>query len=378
MRRLFYGNFDFEHELANPNSWQRSPAIQRMLAERASVWIGLANDGDLIWTPEAIPDSFWEELANVGLPRIQGVAELKTFSDDNIELVPWGCSRRTLELSRRPYLQNEAAALVGNSRKWSFALEQELGVALPGAARIERLEDFLSTVETSANLCGDRLVEHRWVIKSNYGMAARERILGLGPMLSVSHQQWIHRHIAADDAVFFEPWIPILEEVGLQFSIPPRTMGAPRLEGITPLLSAPQGGYRGSRFSLDEAIPKTWQSSVELALQAAKRLQHLGYVGPLGIDAAQHELPTGDVVHRPLQDINVRFTMGRLALGFKQLLRKAEFGVWQHITINEKTIPRPSPEPPTRTIKTSPKIVGTMTANHLSEILIYSDNLDGG
>lgn len=375
MRRLFYGNFDFEHELANPNGWQRPPAIRRLLAERASVWIALANDGDLIWTPEEIPDSFWEELVANGLPRVRGVTDINTLSNDSIELVPWGWSRRMLSLSQRPIPQNEAAAHVGNSRKWSFALEQELGVVLPGSARIDRLEDFSPTLTTSASRYGERPTDHRWVIKSNFGMAARERILGLGPILSDSHLHWIQRRLAADGAVFFEPWIPIREEVGLQFTIPPLTAGSPRLEGITPLLSDTHGGYAGSHFSLNEAVPKTWQSSVAFALQTAERLQQLGYVGPLGIDAAQHELPSGDVVVRPLQDINVRFTMGRLALGFKQMLRRSDYGVWQHGTTSEVSNPPAPPNAPTRIIRTSPQVVNSTPAKHCSEVLIFAGNL---
>ncbi len=376
MPRLFYGNFDFEHELADPVGWLRSSAIRRLLAERASAWIGLANDGDLIWTPEEIPKSFWEELAEVGLPRVRGVTDLSALPTDNIELVPWGWSRRTIELGRRTSPPSEAVVRMGNSRTWSFTLEQDLGVVLPGAARIERLEDFSLTVAKSAQLCGDRSKEHRWVIKANFGMAARERILGLGSLLSDSHQRWIQRRLVSDGAVFFEPWLPIREEVGLQFSIPPQTAGRPRLEGVTPLLTDAQGGYRGSSFSLDETVPEKWQSAVEVAMQAAERLQQLGYLGPLGIDAAQHDLPTGDAVIRPLQDINARFTMGRLALGFRQLLCTSEFGVWQHFMANGTAASTSSASSPIRTITTSPPVVGKKPAQHHSEVLIFANRLD--
>lgn len=376
MHRLFYGNFDFEHELADPNGWQRSTAIRRMLAERASVWTALADDGDVIWTPEAIPDSFWEELAASGLPRVRGVTDIKGASFDEFELAPWGWSRRMLDLSRQPISQYQMAVIdaaqVGNSRRWSLALEREFGVALPGSACIERFEDFSPTVASSASYYGHSPSDHRWVIKSNFGMAGRERILGIGPTLSESHRHWMQRRLAADRAVFFEPWIPIREEVGLQFTIPSRSNGPPRLEGITPLISAAHGGYLGSRISLVEDVPNEWQSSVAVALQAAERLQELGYFGPLGIDAAQHELPNGDVMMRPLQDINVRFTMGRLALGFKRLLHHSEYGVWQHRTPTDISCPVSPPNAPTRIIRTSPVVVNSTPSKHLSEVLIFS------
>ena len=393
MPRLFYGNFDFEHELADPVGWQAPLVVRRLLAERASAWIALADEGDLIWTPEEIPDSFWNELAEFGLPRVRGVTDLGALAMDNIELVPWGWSRRAVALAdsvgwdsvptrfaeesgRSPNLRttrsvpSEAAVRAGNSRAWSFALEQELKVALPGAARLERLDDWATIVTQSAQQWSDRPDEHRWVIKANFGMAARERILGRGVRLSASHQGWLQRRFAADGGVFFEPWLPIREEVGLQFTIPPRVVGTPRLEGITPLLTDSQGGYCGSRFSRDDAVPEHWQPALEIAVRAAERLQQLGYFGPLGIDAAQHELLTGEVVLRPLQDINARFTMGRLALGFRPLLRADETGVWQHLMAENVSTADSSQGRPVRIIPTTPKIVGGQPTQHRSAVVI--------
>ncbi len=370
MPRLFYGNYDFEHELADPVGWQAPSVVRRLLAERASAWIALADDGDLIWTPEEIPDSFWNELAKAGLPRVRGVTDFGALAMDNIELVPWGWSRRAMRLGQEVSHSCEAAVRAGNSRAWSFALEQELEVALPGAARLERLDDLATIVAKSAQKWSDRPDAHRWVIKANFGMAARERILGRGVLLSASHQGWLQRRFAADGCVFFEPWLPIREEVGLQFTIPPRVVGTPRLEGITPLLTDAQGCYRGSRFSRVEAVPEHWQPAVEIALRAAERLQQLGYFGPLGIDAAQHELLTGEVVLRPLQDINARFTMGRLALGFQPLLRANETGVWQHLMAENVSTADSSPGRPVRIIPTTPKIVGGQPTQHRSAVII--------
>ena len=253
------------------------------------------------------------------------------------------------------------------SRRWPAQTD---ACFFPGSARIERLDEFAAVIANSAHQFGDRPEEHRWVIKANFGMAARERLLGHGRQMSESHLGWIQRRLVADGCVFFEPWLPIRAEVGLQFTVPPRGDGLPRPDGITPLLTDASGGYRGSHFSLDVSVPREWQSAVEDAHRAATRLQELGYFGPLGIDAAQHELPRGEVVVRPLQDINARFTMGRLALGFRRLLRDKESGLWQHFGTNESAVTGCSQTEPNRVIPTSPPFVGGQPTQHRSSVVI--------
>ena len=366
MSRLFVGNFDFEHELAVPSGWQPSAAVRRMSAERAVSWISIAEDGDLIWTPEPIPDDFWESIAQHDLPRVRGVADGKIVRTTDCEIIPWGWSASTRAIGRSTLSPSDSAVRQGNSREWSFALEQKLGVALPGAVRLEQIEELTEAVRHSASEFGEPLTEHAWVIKANFGMAARERLLGRGPTLTAAHQRWLSRRLAADGVVFFEPWLRRRAEVGIQWTL--SNHDAPKLEGITSLLCDSQGGYRGSEFSLDTIIPREWQDTVDHCEQAAKQLQAAGYFGPLGIDAAIYEDSAGTTHVRPLQDINARFTMGRLALGFRRLLRAGERGVWQHGRIEELG-PNTNSEQ-MREIDLTPLFVGDKPPTHGSRLRI--------
>lgn len=367
MIRIFVGNFDFEHELA-ASGWNPSAALRRMSAERAVSWVSLADDGDLIWTPEPIADEFWESLAKHGLPRVRGVVDLSSVAEVPREVVPWGWSAWTRALSSAIVLPSNSAVTEGNSREWSFAIEQELGVALPGSARLARLDDFPDVVRRSASELGEPIADHGWVIKANFGMAARERLLGRGLTLTLAQQSWLSRRLATDGAVFFEPWLRRRAEVGIQWTLPPLGLGEPKLEGITPLQCDSQGGYRGSEFSLDTSIPSEWQCAVEVCEQAAKRLQTLGYSGPLGIDSAIYENANGTAHVRPLQDINARYTMGRLALGFRRLLRIGEHGVWRHGRAEE--LATPSAVECDREFDLIPPLVGDKPPTHGSRLWI--------
>ncbi|TXT25882.1 MAG: hypothetical protein FD138_2904 [Planctomycetota bacterium] len=368
MPRLFVGNFDFEQELSCEASRTPSPSLRRMSAERAVAWISLAEDGDWIWTPDSIAEDFWESLAQQGLPRVRGVTDWKLVTATTTEIVAWGWVPWTRKIDLATARPSELAVKQANSREWSFHLEQQLRVALPGAARLERIEELAETVRRSASEFGEPIAEHGWVIKANFGMAARERLLGRGSTLTSAQQNWLCRRLAAEGAVYFEPWLRRRAEVGIQWTMPPFGQGEPKLEGMTPLLCDSQGGYRGSEFSLDTSIPREWQRAVEVCEQAAKRLQSLGYFGPLGIDAAIYEDSAGNAISRPLQDVNARFTMGRLALGFRRLLRDGERGEWQHRRVTE--LNPTATEVLAREIDLTPRFVGDKPPTHGSRLRI--------
>ncbi|MBC7815574.1 MAG: hypothetical protein IAG10_01600 [Planctomycetaceae bacterium] len=363
MRRLFLGNFHFESELAAARGWNPAASLLRMAAERAPSWIALAEEGDLIWTPEPIADSFWESLTAQGLPRVRSMSEPP---EEEFELVPWGWSLRSRMLGGRTAQPSDEAVRLGNSREWSFELEQQLGVALPGTAQIERIEEIADIVRRSASQFGESESEHAWVIKANFGMAARERILSRGSTLTTANERWLQRRLQSDGVVFFEPWLRRRAEVGIQWTLPKSGHGQPELRGITPLLTDKQGGYRGSEFSLDVIVPTEWQCAVDVSQQAALRLQQLGYFGPLGIDAAIYDDSAGRALARPLQDINARYTMGRLALGFRRLLRPGEQGVWLHGQRDEWS------GDVTREIDLAPPLIGDSPPTHRSRVLIQS------
>jgi hypothetical protein len=361
MQRLFVANLHFESELAAARGWNPAASLRRISAERVPSWIALADDDDLIWTPEPIADSFWRSLAVQGLPQVRGANEPP---QEEFELVPWGWSPSTRMLGGRTSQPGQEAVRLGNSRQWSFKLEQQLNVALPGAARIERVAEFADVVRRSASQFGETESKHAWVIKANFGMAARERILGCGSSLSIANDRWLQRRLQSDGAVYFEPWLRRRAEVGIQWTLPTTGHSQPELQGITPLLTDQQGGYRGSEFSLDATIPREWQCAVEVTQQAASRLQQIGYFGPLGIDAAIYEDSKGRTLVRPLQDINARYTMGRLALGFRKLLRSGERGIWQH---GQRDV---SVGHVTREIELTPPLVGETPPIHSSRVLI--------
>lgn len=295
---------------------------------------------------------------------MRSIAELATLPASDLEVVPWGWSPRTRRLAGTTPQPSDQSVRLGNSRQWSFEWERQLQVALPGAARIERLEDVAAAVKHAASEWGEPVAEQAWVIKANFGMAARERVLGRGPTLPPSHVRWLQRRLQADGAAFFEPWLRRVAEIGIQWDVPPLGAGQPSLLGLTPLLTDRHGGYCGSAFAPGVAVPAEWQQAVNISERTARQLQQHGYFGPLGIDAAIYADSTGRTLARPLQDINARYTMGRLALGFCRLLNVGQCGLWWHGRA-DATLPAAI-----REIDLTPSRVGDRPPRHASRVLI--------
>lgn len=362
--RLFIGNFDFEHRLADPG---RDPPekLNRFNAELASAWLAIAADGDLVWTPLAFDEEFWSETQLAGLPRVTPLYSL-VEAPREVECVPWGWSVEVRRWSEQAGWQMMAPAAeavsLANSRRTSASLETEWNCGLPGSRPVESLADVNQAIQSLG-------LEQRWVIKAEFGMSARERILGRGnPAESDVH--WIERRLKQQGVVFIEPWVDRFGEVGLQFDVP--RQGSPQFVGATPMVVDARGQYAGSWFSYRPlrfpAEQPLWDHAISVAMSAASRIQSLGYFGPLGIDAMVYRGENGLPQVRPLQDINARWTMGRLSLGWRRFLGPEEEGFWWHGAGESPSLPETLNYD--RIIKTSPRTIGATECAHQSRIFI--------
>jgi hypothetical protein len=333
MKRLFIGNYDFEHQLSVAGGWESPESIRRLNAELATAWISIADDGDFIRTPEQVEAKFFEEMAAVGLPNVRPVSNEREITEP-VEVIPWGW---TEEIRNRADQQgwnysapSQAVVRVANSRRFSFQCEQEWKIGLEGAAEVDSVT---ALVEAIRRLPGG---DDRWVVKAEFSMSARERVLGQGRKLPEQTLNWVQKRIERDGVVFLEPWLDRITEAGLQFTIP--QTGDVVFDGVTPLLTGEHGEYRGNKFAVHKDIESIWSTSIETAQQVAQRLQSKGYFGPLGIDAVWYRKGDDELRLRPLQDINARYTMGRLALGYQRLLEPSVSGTWLHLRQRDVSI----------------------------------------
>jgi hypothetical protein len=329
MRRLFIGNFDFEHCLhaaVAGRQRQLPDTASRLMEEMATIWTAVADEGDVVWSPVEIEEGFFEELAEHGLPAVTAVTAAAQIGGQ-VEACPWGWTDEVRRLCRRHGWQFAAppqdVVREVNSRRFSAELERSWGIGLHGAA-VVRSVDELATAIRKLPVSTDH-----WVVKAEFGMSARERILGRGRAPGEHVVNWFRNRLQYGVAAVLEPWVERIEEAGLQYTVP--WSGVPLFEGVAPLLSDPSGRYRGNRFSYDVETELRWMPAVETGMRVARLLKQLGYFGPLGIDAMRYRDGNGEERLRSVQDINARHSMGRLALGLRRLLESGETGSWLHV-----------------------------------------------
>ena len=336
MQRFFLGNYDFEHQLASEVHAAPVGATPGLNASLASCWLGLAEDGDLISLSGTIPPDFVGQLTQPGLSRVEFTHQWPSREQAaEFEFVPWGWSDSVKQIAQTKGFYFEAsdrsAVQTVNARTFSFACERDWGLALQGSCQVNDLAELETAVSDLHSLPGGQ--EKAWVVKANFSMSARERMLGRGPRLSDQIKGWAVKRFSQGQPLFLEPWVRRTAEAGLQFEIP--RQGDPVWMGLALLLCDERGQYRGSRITVDEQTSDAWQPAIEVGRRVAQRAQQAGYFGPLGMDAMQFLDERGALQWRAIQDVNARYTMGRLALGFSRFLKPNEAASWLHLPWKE-------------------------------------------
>jgi hypothetical protein len=318
-------NADFEMELAHfaemefsakRGLYRRPPGfepINRRLAEKL-LWLAAPGDALLIEEP-------WEESLIAGARN----REVELVSGKDIERTrgrlfsPWGWTPsadrigNTLEaVVERPEL--EVVSRV-NSKLWSFALERELGVAIPGSDVAATFEALAEAVTMACPHPQDK-----WVIKSAYGFAARDRVLGRGPVIDYPQAKWARRRFERGEALLFQPWLKVEREYGVVMEL--KADGSSNIIGISDLQT--NGAGTGTGYLLGRKVDAERLRQLEtVAGRVAHQLFVAGYYGPIGMDALEH---SGGLL--PLLEINARYTMGFIALAVEKAWAPAAPVFW--------------------------------------------------
>lgn len=318
--RLWYMNADFEAELAHraalcaapylPNSFLT--ALNRRLAPRL---LHLAAEGDSLLYDEPHPVPLIEEARRRGVRLLttrERVAAGTIFE-------PWGWTKSAFEVAALTGAEvsapPEEVVTRVNSKLWSHALEVELGVALPGAKAVSTFKELAEAVARACPRADDK-----WVIKSPYGFAARDRVLGRGARIAEPQAKWSRKRLNHGEQLIFQPWLDVVREYGVIMVI--SREGETFVHGFSDVQANGAGTAKGYLLGRPPA-PDRASELKRMARAVGERLHREGYFGPAGLDALEH---AGGL--HPLLEINARRTMGFVALAIERALAPATPVFW--------------------------------------------------
>jgi hypothetical protein len=316
--RLWYMNADFETELAvGLNAYRRPPSFVPLHRRLAPHLLWLASKGDALLVEESPSESFIGEAARRGVELVTLGAAKKQAGRI---FTPWGWTQSMVALGERvgarvPAVSLETVRRV-NSKLWSHALEQELSIAMAGARVAANFAELQAAV---AHACPRE--DDKWVIKSPFGFAARERVLGRGARLEGAQATWARRQFARGETLIFQPWLERVREYGVTMEI--ADDGEVNLIGISDLQT--NGAGTGTGYLLGRKIDSERRAELEsMARMVGARLFREGYTGPAGVDALEHARGL-----HPLLEINARYTMGFVALSIERALNPQTPTLWK-------------------------------------------------
>ncbi len=266
--------------------------------------------------------------AGFDLPEIATIDELKDRKLGGLR--PWAWSPdagRVLEplaagVSPGMPWQWQAAPREWFSKKIGIRLEELLGLSERGAV-CRSVEEAWQAIE--ALIAGGQALA-----KAPYSYAGRghKRINRESPPEAT--RNWLANIITDHGCVIVEPWLERVMDFSALYEMD--AGGSTVLVGLTLMENDAAGRFLGTRVS-----PK-WASMLELELAAflhreadvmgwyQEKIPAVlggllpGYVGPLGVDAMVHRQPDGSLALKHVVELNVRMTMGRVAL---ELLQKS-------------------------------------------------------
>lgn len=319
-------NGDFEVELAHDarargRPYRRTQAFDALNRRLAPHLLRLARPGDALlyevpWT-DALADEARRREVRLVSPR---AAASGRTPQTGFLFTPWGWTRSAAGEGSRACAEVsppdfEMVARV-NSKLWSHALEVGVGWALPGA-RVAHTPEELD--EAAARACPG--ADDKWVVKSPYGFAARERVLGRGPRVGGAQGAWACKRLARGEPLIFQPWLEVKREYGVVVEVSKE--GSHRLLGVSDLRT--NGAGTGVGYVLGRPPePERMRVLEEVAGVVCERLRAEGYGGPAGFDALEH---AGGL--HPLLEVNARYTMGFVALAVERELRPKAPTFWE-------------------------------------------------
>jgi hypothetical protein len=212
-------------------------------------------------------------------------------------------------------------------REW---FSKEIGIRLEELLGLSEKGAVCRSVEEAWHAIEGLLTDGQALAKAPYSYAGRghKRINRESP--EEATKNWLANVIADHGCVIVEPWLERVMDFSALYEMD--ATGHAALIGLTVMENDAAGRFLGTRVSpkwasmLEPEVAAFLHREAEVMAWYQEKIPAVlggllpGYVGPLGVDAMVHRRPDGTLALKHVVELNVRMTMGRVAL---ELLQKS-------------------------------------------------------
>lgn len=305
--------------------------VQRMHKELACLPVWYAEPDDYVWVPEITSPRFFS-LQPKELHPFATVVTRKTLADkvdslSSLEAAPWGISLPSLHLFNR--LKDDSRVQI-HIPEWKDDFVRLTGRAT-AAACLDKIRGLLPDlpIPVAPKFCTKIhdiekyliLQNAPFVLKTPYSSSGRGLLWIEKRRLSEKDKNWIQGALAKQGTVSIECGLEKVQDFAMEFYSD--GVGNLRYEGLSVFGTERGGAYHGNVLQaqsemrailtqwIDEETLSRVQQAVEQVLQETFGSLYTGY---LGVDMLVYRDKNGNYALHPCVEINMRYTMGMVAL----------------------------------------------------------------
>lgn len=310
--------------------------VQVMRRDLSSLPLWYAEPDDAVWCAAPIEANAYASLPDALRPKAKAftthTTSLIASAADSWQAQPWGLSPDSLcQFARLA----EQASLPITSTDWKPAYRRLTG-RQTAALCLASLQTLLPAYPLPSPPCfcdslqgveaALRRLEVPCVLKTPYSSSGRG-LLWCKPTLEPKERAWVVGALRRQQAVSVEQGLDKLLDFAMEFRIEPS--GEVAYEGLSLFQTAERGTYVGNRLAEEAALhrqltARVGESLFEQVRQALTQLLKLHYAshyqGYVGIDMLLYRDAAGNEAWHPCVEINMRPTMGLVALKLTQRL----------------------------------------------------------
>lgn len=320
--------------------------VQIMRRDLAALPMWYAEPGDWVWCEEEV-EPMLKDLLPADIHPLGQVMTTKNLMQQLTtgtvcRAQPWGLSPDSLY--RMAQLAQQVAGEVRGTdwkadyrrltgRQTAALCLSRLHALLP-AMEWPQVPTFCSTL-AEVNTC---IIPGKgpYVLKTPFSSSGRG-LLWCAEDLGEKEKAWVQGAIRKQGAISVERGLDKVLDFAMEFQV--EETGEVRYEGLSHFETAERGAYTGNRLAAEARLRQTLLNYVEESLfeqvkqtlaVLLKELYAPYYHGYIGVDMLIYRTETGAYAWHPCVEINMRYTMGLVALRLAQrLLSEQALGLFQ-------------------------------------------------